>query len=93
MFTDKCKESQFYCSKPTTSSSLEEGSLSVITVNRRKCLLHLCHGCRHEHLSRESVRSRENFVPRYVARISRRQNTGHIPSEKVQLISQYIQQV
>ena len=47
IFTNKCNERQFYCSKPKKSSSSEEGSSSVRTVDCRRChLLHLCHGCR-----------------------------------------------
>ena len=63
IFTNKCNERQFYCSKPKKSSS--EGSSSISTVDRRRChlhLLHLCHGCRRERVC-------ENFVPLGILRV------------------------
>jgi len=62
IFTGKWNESQFHYSKPKKSSSSEEGSSSVSTADRRRCLLHLCHGCRRE-------RTCENFVPLGMLRV------------------------
>ena len=61
IFTGKCNESPFYCSKSKKSSSSEEESSSI-----SRC------------------------VRFYVACISRRQNTGHIPCKKLRLICEYI---
>ena len=63
-------------SKPKKSSSLEKGSSCTSTVDRRRCHLHLCHGCRRDHLSREchflfrqGYSSCENFVPLGMLRV------------------------
>ena len=90
IFTGKCNESQFYCSKPKKSSSSEEGSSSISTIERRRChlhLLHMRHGRGREHLSREC----HHLVPLGMLRV---QAAGKIQAifqvKKVRLISECI---